>query len=64
MKIPREDFFWMIFYDFKKGLTPQEGLVSLCETFGDEASSEKIVYNSFAEFRCGRTSVLKEDQNW
>ena len=58
----------MIFYDFKKGLSRQESLVPLRETFGNKAPSEKTVYNWFVEFpRFGRASsvmnLMKEDQN-
>ncbi|KAF8789812.1 Negative elongation factor A like protein [Argiope bruennichi] len=53
---------WMIFYDFKKGLTQQERMESLRETFGNEATSEKTVYNWFAEFRRGRASVSDESR--
>lgn len=60
MEITREGFRWMIFYDFKKGLTPQQCVESLRSTFGNEAPSEKTVYNWFAEFRRGRTSVSDE----
>lgn len=60
MEITREGFRWMIFYDFKKGLTPQQCVESLRSAFGNEAPSEKTVYNWFAEFRRGRTSVSDE----
>ena len=45
MEITREGFRCMIFYDFKKGLTRQECLVLLRETFGYEAPLQKTVYN-------------------
>lgn len=62
MEITREGFRWMIFYDFKKGLTRQECFESLRETFGNEAPSEKTIYNWFAEFRRGRESVSDESR--
>ena len=49
----------MILYDLMKGLTRQECLVSLGETFGNEAPPEKIVYNWFTEFSLGRSSVSR-----
>lgn len=45
MKISREVFRWMIFYDFREGLTSQQYLESLRSTFGNEISSEKPVHN-------------------
>ena len=47
---------------FKKGLTRQECLVSLRETFGNEASSEKAIYNCSAELRRGCASVSDESR--
>ena len=62
MEITREGFRWMIFYDFSKGLTQQRCIESLRSTFGNEAPSERIVYNWFAEFRRGRASVSDESR--
>ena len=60
MEITREYFCWAILYGFKKGLTPQKCLVSLCETFGNEASLEKAVYNWPVEFYRIRATVNDE----
>ena len=49
----------MFLYDLMKGLTRQECLVSLGETFGNEAPPEKIVYNWFTEFRRCRGSISR-----
>ena len=45
------------FYDFKKSLSQQECIVWLHEVFGNEAPSEKTVYNSFAEFHPGHEAT-------
>ena len=60
MEITREGLRWMIFYDFKKGLTQQQCIESLRATFGNKAPSEKTVYNWFAVFRHGCASVSDE----
>ena len=56
MEITHEGFRWMIFYDFKKGLTHQEGSVLLHDFFG------KTVYNWSAEFRRDRASISDESR--
>jgi hypothetical protein len=43
----------MIYYDYKKQLSPQECLESLHKTFGDSCVSRATVYNWFAEFNHG-----------
>ena len=50
----------MIFYDYKCNLTPKQCIDQLHLAFGDEASSNKTVYNWFAEFQRGRTFLSDE----
>ena len=69
MKRTCEDFRWMILYDFKKILTLQECLVSLCETLGNNVPSEKtIFYIWFTEFvmivRPSVINLVQDNQNW
>ena len=47
----------MIFYDFKSGLNQQQSHYRLQATFGDEAPSQATIYDWFAEFRRGRSSL-------
>ncbi|CAK9827565.1 Protein GVQW3 [Anthophora retusa] len=60
MHISREHFRAMIFYDFKCGLTQQQCIDRLHSAFGDEAPSKTTVYNWFAEFKRGCTSLSDE----
>lgn len=50
----------MIYYDFKKGLTPLQCYKSLSETFVSSCPSRATVYFWFNEFRRGRQTV-KDD---
>lgn len=54
MKLNRENFRSMIFYDFRCGLSQQESCQRLQLAFGDEAPSRSSVYSWFGEFRRGR----------
>ena len=45
-----------LFTILKKASLDKNVLAPLRETFGNEALSEKTVYNCFAEFRHGRVS--------
>ena len=45
----------MIFYDYKCNLTPKQCIDRLYLAFGDEAPSNRTVYNWFAEFQRERT---------
>ena len=58
MKISRENFQAMIFYNYKCNLT--QCIARLHLAFGDEALSNRTVYNWFAEFQHGRTFLSDE----
>ena len=45
MEISRENFRAMIFYDYKCNLTPKQCIDRLHLAFGDEAPSNRTVYN-------------------
>ena len=62
IEVTRKGCRWKIFYNFEKGLTRQECLVSFRETFSNETPSKKTVYNYFAEFRRGCASVSDESR--
>ena len=70
MEITRELYHWMIYYDFKKGLTRQESLVLPCETFGNEALPDKIAYNFIVNYYNCRVvcpsvmNLVLDDQNF
>ncbi|KYN31795.1 Calcitonin-like peptide type 1 receptor [Trachymyrmex septentrionalis] len=61
MEISRENFRAMIFYDYKCNLTPKQCIDRLHLAFGDEAPSNRTVYNWFAEFHL---SVRKFCSRW
>ncbi|KAG5332079.1 SETMR methyltransferase, partial [Acromyrmex charruanus] len=50
----------MIFYDYKCNLTPKQCIDRLHLAFGDEAPSNRTVYNWFAEFQRGLTFLCDE----
>ena len=50
----------MILYDYKCNLTPKQCIDRLHLAFGDEASSNRTVYNWFAEFQRGSTFLSDE----
>lgn len=60
MALSRRDFRAMIYYDYKKGLKPQECYELLVTTFGESACSRATVFNWFAEFKRGRESFKDE----
>ncbi|XP_061705471.1 histone-lysine N-methyltransferase SETMAR-like [Cydia pomonella] len=60
MELTRRDFRVMIYYDFKKGLKPQECFELLVSTFGESACSRATVFNWFAEFKRGRETFEDE----
>ncbi|EGI62988.1 FLJ37770-like protein [Acromyrmex echinatior] len=60
MEISRENFRTMIFYDYKCNLTPKQCIDQLHLAFGDEAPSNRTVYNWFAEFQRGRIFLCDE----
>lgn len=57
MELTRENFRSMIYYDFRCGLTQQQSIDRLSSGFGDEAPSKSTVYEWFAEFKRGRSSL-------
>jgi len=58
MEISRENFGAMIFYDYKCNLSPEQCIDRLRLAFGNEVQiSTNTVYNWFAQFQHGRTSL-------
>ena len=57
MELERRDYRAMIYYDFRRGLSQEECLKQLLETFSDAAPSRATVFRCFAEFRRGRESL-------
>jgi len=57
MELTRENFRSMIYYDFRCGLTQQQSIDRLSSAFVDEAPSRTTVYDWFAEFKRGRSSL-------
>lgn len=57
MKLNREHFRALIFYDYRKGLTKQQCANQLHSIFGDEAPSLRSVSNWYNEFKNGRNSL-------
>ena len=60
MEISRENFLSMIFYDYKCNLIPKQFIDRLHLAFGNEAPSNRTVYNWFAELQRGRTFLSDE----
>jgi len=60
MKITREHFRAMIFYDFKCGLNQKQCIDRLRSAFGNKTPSKTTVYDWFAEFKRGRESLSDE----
>lgn len=60
MKLSRENFRAMIYYDFKSKLSVEETLQRLVCAFGSEAPCKSSVYAWFRDFKLGR--VLLEDE--
>ena len=61
MDLERSDFRGMIYYDFLRDLSASQSLTQLNSVFGDQAPSRATVFNWFAEFRRGRTSLSDEE---
>ena len=57
MELERRDYRAMIYYDFRRGLSQEECLKLLLETFSYAAPSRATVFRWFAEFRRGRESL-------
>src|SRR5436190_13198683 len=62
MNLSREHFRAMIFYDFKKSLTPLQCFGSLNSVFGDEAPSQRTIYEWYADFKRGRVELCDESR--
>ena len=62
MELERRNFRAMIYYDFKRGLTQEQCLKQLFETFEDAALSRAraTVFRWFAEFKRGR-EILEDE---
>ena len=60
MKLNREHFRAIIFYNFRHGLTQQQYSDELNSVFGDEALSRNSVYRWYCEFNRGR-SLLQDE---
>ena len=63
MEPQREHFRAMIFYDFKSGLNQAQTFESFTQAFGDRAPSCATIFNWFAAFKRGRTSLEDEGRN-
>ena len=53
MKLNREHFLTIYFYNFRRGLTQQQCIDELNSKFGDEAPSRISVYWWYGEFNRG-----------
>lgn len=60
MKLTRENFRAIIFYNFRRGLSQQQCVDEIHSTFGDEAPSQATVYRWYTEFNRGRSSLKDE----
>ena len=63
MKLEKEHWRAMIFYDFKSGLKQQQCLERLMNAFGAHAPSRATVYNWFAEFRRDRETLQDAERS-
>lgn len=57
MNLSRENFRAIIFHNFKSSLTPKKCAERLGSAFDDEAPSQRTVYEWYAEFNRGRTTL-------
>ena len=60
MKLNREHFRAIIFYNFRRGLTQQQCIDELNSIIGDEAPSRASVYRWYGELNQGRSSLQDE----
>ena len=60
MKIKREHFHAIIFYNFRRELTQQQNIDERNSIFSDKAPSRISVYRWYSEFNRGRSSVQDE----
>lgn len=60
MKLNREHFRTIIFYNFRRQLTRQECIDELISFYGDQASSYSTGKNWYNEFNRGRSSLKDE----
>ena len=57
MKLSRENFRTIIFYNFRRGLSQQQCLTEMISVFGDEAPHQSTIPRWFCEFQRGRTRL-------
>ena len=55
MELSRYNFRVMIYYDFRRGLSPQECINQLISTFGDETPHKATIYRWYNKFNRGRS---------
>jgi [histone H3]-lysine36 N-dimethyltransferase SETMAR len=60
MDLTQENYRAIIFYNFKRKLSPKNCVAELVSVFGDEAPSRAAVYRWYSEFQRGRTSLGKQ----
>lgn len=60
MELTRENFRAMIFYDFCQGLTGEQCVLRMKETFESDSPSKTTIYRWFQEFRLNRESLCDE----
>ena len=60
MKLNREHFRAIIFYNFRRELSQQQCIDEFNSIFGDEASLRTSVYRWYGEFKRGRKSLQDE----
>ena len=60
MKLNREYFRAIIFYNFRRGLTQQQCIDDLNSIFGDGALSRTSAYRWYGDFNRGRSALQEE----
>lgn len=63
MELERRDYRAIIYFCYKRNVFPEEALEELHVAFEGSAPSKSTVYNWYAEFRRGRTSLSDEDRS-
>ena len=63
MELSRRDFRVMMYYDYLKGLHPEESFATLTRYFGKSAPCRATVFNWFREFRGSRPSLEDEHRS-
>ena len=62
MEISRESYRWIIYHNFRRGLSQQECVDERNSLYGDKAPSKITVYRWYSEFNRGRSSVADENR--